>query len=310
MKKSVLAIDVGGTNIKLGLVSPSGRISSRTNLSTTSFIQGKESLIEAVVSVSRRMIAENRLNNKDILGVGIGLPGLVDVRRGVVGVLTNIPGWRNVSLKKIIESKLKIPVFIDNDANVITLGEWKFGAGRGFKNMICITLGTGVGGGLVIEDALYRGEGFSAGEIGHMPLAETGLKCNCGGYGCLETYVGNQRLLRKAKIIFKDNNISLEEISRLAFYNNRTALRFWKEAAIHLGNGLAGVVNLLNPRCIVIGGGIANAHRYLFRIIRETLKKRALKIPTGMVKIVKAKLGSDAGLIGAQVLVHDAHLSK
>ncbi|HOW35765.1 MAG TPA: ROK family protein [Candidatus Omnitrophota bacterium] len=308
MRKSVLAIDVGGTNIKLGLVSPSGHILSRTNLPTTSFIRRKENLIGAVVSASRRIIAENRLNNKDVLGIGIGLPGLVDARHGTVEVLTNIPGWKNVPLKKIIESRLKIPAFVDNDANVVTLGEWRFGAGHGFKNMICITLGTGVGGGLVIDNTLYRGEGFSAGEIGHIPLNETGLKCNCGGYGCLETYIGNQRLLKRARIVFKDNDISLEEISRLASRKNRIALRFWKEVAVHLGNGLAGVVNLLNPRCIVIGGGISNAHQYLFKTIRETLLQRALRTPAGMVKIVKAKLGSDAGLIGAQVLVHDALL--
>ena len=309
MKSFVLGIDIGGTNIKFGLVNSSGKVCLRAVLPTKKFIRSKNKLIDTIVFGVKDIISRCNLQKK-ILGVGIGLPGLVDMRRGVVNNLTNISGWHNVPLKKILEKRLRLPVFIDNDVNVIALGEWKFGAGRGMTNMICITLGTGVGGGLIIDNKIYRGEGFSAGEIGHIPLNETGPRCNCGGYGCLESYIGNQHLLRKAKGIFKNQNISLEQITYLADQGNQKAVHFWEEVAEHLGNGLSGVVNLLNPRCVVIGGGVAKAHRHLFHIISQTIKRRAMKIPAGMVKIVRAKLGNDAGIIGTQVLVKNALLSK
>lgn len=310
MHSLVLGIDVGGTNIKAGLVDASGRVFARTNLSTKSFIQSKEKLIAAVVTCVKDMLAVNQLARKDIAGVGVGLPGLIDTQKGIVNFLVNIPGWRNVPLKKILQEKLALPVFIDNDANVIALGEWKFGAGRGIKNLISITLGTGVGGGLIINNELFRGAGFAAGEIGHIPLNENGPKCNCGGYGCLETYIGNRYLLSKARKVFRSDSISLEEITRLADRGNRQAVAFWREVAAHLGNGLVGAVNLLNPQRIIIGGGIANAHRYLFKTICETIKKRAMKIQAGNLKIVKAQLGVNAGIVGTQVLVTHGLFSK
>jgi glucokinase len=308
MRRLILGIDIGGTNIKMGLINHAGRVIYRTNLATRSFVQDKTLLIEALVVHSQDILLRNRLHRKDLLGIGIGLPGLIDFKHGLVNCLVNIHGWKNVPLKKIIERKLKISTFIDNDVNLMTLAEWRYGAGRGIKNVVCLTLGTGVGGGLIIENKLYRGEGFTAGELGHIPLNEEGPQCNCGGYGCLERYVGNHPLLEKAKKIFK-RHISLEEINQLANKNNSRALEFWREVAVHLGNGLSGIVNLLNPQCIIIGGGIANAHRHLFREISTTIQRRSLKIPAKMVKILKAKLGDDAGMIGAQVLVHEATLS-
>src|SRR3989338_7837126 len=170
MRQLILGIDIGGTNIKFGLVNHSGRIIDRTLLSTRSFIQNKDKLIEALVCSCREFMARNRLRRKDLLGIGIGLHGLINIQKGVVNSLMNIPGWRCVPLKRILEKKLGLPTFIDNDVNLMTLGEWKFGAGRGFKNLVCLTLGTGVGGGLVINNEIYRGEGFTAGELGHIPF--------------------------------------------------------------------------------------------------------------------------------------------
>ncbi len=310
MHSLVLGIDVGGTNIKAGLVDSSGRVFARTNLSTKSFIQSKEKLIAAIITCVEGLLEVGKWDRKNILGVGIGLPGLIDTQKGIVNFLVNIPGWHNVLLKKILEKKLRLPVFIDNDANVIALGEWQFGAGRGIRNLVCITLGTGVGGGIIINNELFRGVGFAAGEIGHIPLNEKGPRCNCGGFGCLEAYIGNQYLLSKARKIFRNDAISLEEITRRADQGNRQAIYFWREAAVHLGNGLVSVVNLLNPQSIIIGGGIANAHRYLFKTICATIKKRAMKIPAKNLKIVKAKLGINAGIVGTQVLVTHALSSR
>lgn len=305
MKRFVLSVDVGGTNIKIGLVDAKGRVIFRTGLFTRTFVRNKRLLIEAIVVRLREIITLNRLKKSDILGIGIGLPGLIDFKKGIVNTLVNIPGWRHVPLKSILEKKLKIPTFIDNDVNVMTLGEWRFGAGRGISNMVCLTLGTGVGGGLVVDGKIYRGETFSAGELGHVPLNEKGPKCNCGGMGCLESYIGNRYLLKSAEKIFR-KNISLEEITRLADRGHAKALRFWNMVGTHLGNSLVGLVNLLNPKKIIIGGGISNAHRHFLKTVHQTIRRRSMRIPARAVEVVKAKLGDDAGMIGAYVLVYDA----
>lgn len=303
MKKFIIGIDIGGTNTKFGLINNSGKIISRASLDTKSYTLNKKKLIDAVIQIATDLIEENKLTKKNISAVGIGLPGLINPVAGVVKFLPNIPGWKNVPLKKIFQEKTGLPTFIDNDVNLITLGEWKFGAGRGYRNLICITLGTGVGGGLILNDALYRGEGFAAGEIGHMPLNEKGPQCNCGGYGCFECFVGKDYLLTKAGKIFKNKNIRLEEVFALADNGNIRAVQFWEEIATYIGNGLVGVVNFLNPQVIILGGGIINSFKFLREIINKIVQQRAMSVQAGMVKIVRSKLGDDAGLIGASVLI-------
>lgn len=302
----VVGLDIGGTNIKAGLINSLGRVILRANFPTKSFLRNKNKLIEAILLSYRHIMGDHHLTRKDILGFGIGLPGLVDMKTGIVRTLTNIPHFKNIPLKRVLEKQLRKPVVIDNDVNVMALGEWKFGAGRGCANMFCLTLGTGVGGGMIINNELYRGQGFTAGEFGHIPLNEKGPRCNCGGYGCLEQYVGNRPLLRKARKVFKDKEMTLENISQLAIQGDCRALKFWQEVALHLGNGLVGIINLLNPGRIVIGGGVANAYPFMLKTIRAIVKERALKIPTQMAQIVQAQLGEDAGIVGAQVLVKHA----
>lgn len=303
MNKLVVGIDVGGTNVKLGLISQSGRIIDRTNFLTRSYVRNKKRLIDAICEEAKNLISKNHLVPRNISGIGIGLPGLVDPLKGIVQFLPNIPGWRGVPLKQIMQRRMRIPTFLENDVNLITLGEWRFGAGVGVEDMVCITLGTGVGGGLILNNQLYRGPGFSAGEVGHIPINENGPRCNCGGFACLERCVGNRYLSRKIKTIFK-KALSLEDVHALAVKGDCRAVCFWKETAVHIGNGLVGVVNLLNPRRIIIGGGIANSHRFLFKTIEQTIKARAMKVQGAMVKIVKTKLGNDGGIVGARVLVH------
>lgn len=306
MSKFVLGIDVGGTNVKLGLVNRQGKIIARSSLNTKSFIRTPKDLIDAIVEQSRGLIALNRLTKKDVIGIGIGLPGLIDPVKGIVKFLPNIPNWHHVPLEKILVQKLHIPVFIENDVNLIALGEWKYGAGVGEKNMICITLGTGVGGGLILNNGLYRGSGYCAGEIGHVPLNEQGPRCNCGGRACFERYVGNRYLLERARRRMGRQDLTLEELYLLAQKGNRQALKFWDEIARQIGIGLTGMVNLLNPSRIVIGGGVANSYQFLHRTIAATIRARAMKVQGAMVRITRSRLGSDAGIVGAQVLVRQA----
>lgn len=301
----VIGIDVGGTNVKLGLVTKEGRIKAKSNLSTKTYRRSPQKLIRAISDAVNGLLKANRLSKKNILGIGVGLPGLINPKKGLVIFLPNIPGWRNIPLKKILQKHLGIPVFIDNDLKLITLGEWKYGAGRGEKNLVCMTLGTGIGSGLVFNNRLYRGAGFAAGELGHVPLNEDGPRCNCGGWGCFERYVGNRYLLERLKVMFK-RPMAIEEAFLLANRGDKRAIQFFKETAEHIGNGLISVVNLLNPRLIVIGGGVSNNQKFLFKTIDRVIKKRAMSVPAKMVKIKRAQLGDVAGIVGASVLVREA----
>jgi len=310
-----IGIDLGGTYTKLALVSTNGRISHRAKLSTTAYGTRAELIAEIVLEV-KAILKEARLSPKDLLGVGIGVPGLVDFERGLVYNLTNVRGWKNTPLKRILEAKLKVPVLVDNDVNVMALGECRFGAGKGSRDLVCVTLGTGVGGGIIVDGELYRGSTYSAGEVGHMPLKEGGLSCNCGSHGCLERYVGNRYIVEEIKSMIRGGRrtaitrlvggdlsaITPETISKAASKGDRLSLDFWKMVGKRIGVTLTGVVNLLNPERIIIGGGVANAGEPLFRSIRQTVSERALPVPRKAVKIVKARLGDDAGIIGAAAL--------
>lgn len=299
--KFIVAIDLGGTNLKSALLDSNYKIKERRVLNTKSF-KKKESLIAAIVDSVKKIIRDNQLSKNDILGVGLGLPGPIDVRNGLVHFFPNIPGWKEVRLKNILERSLSLPIFLDNDANLMALAEYKLGAARGSKNAICITLGTGVGGGIILDGRLYRGSSFAAGEIGHIPINEKGPRCNCGGVACLETYIGNNAILRDARDLFK-RDVSLEELSRLARKQNKKAKTIWSKVGSRLGTAFVGVVNLFNPDAIVIGGGVANAGKILFARVRETIAKRAMNVQARRVKVFKTKLGSDSGLIGAAILV-------
>ncbi len=306
MKKYVVGVDVGGTNIKLGVVGPSGKVIARNSFATKPFASNRIKLIAALSSEIQASIITAGLSKKQIAGVGIGLPGLVDYEKGIVRFLPNIPGWRGVHLKSILQKRVKLPVFVDNDVKVITLAESKFGAGRGVRNLVCLTLGTGVGAALILNGQLYRGEDNAAGELGHMPLNEHGPKCNCGGFGCFETYVGNRPLFALASRMMRTPGMTTQKMFALAKKGNKKALLFWKTAAEHIGNGLVGIVNLLNPRLIIIGGGISNNEKFLFKTITQTIRRRAMSLQGSAFKIKRAEFKDDAGIIGAYVLVTNA----
>lgn len=302
-KKFIVAVDLGGTNLKIALVDLKYRIIYKKFLKTQKFIN-KESLILELVSSVSKMISSANLKKNQILGIGLGLPGPIDVRKGLVHFFPNIRGWNNVALRRILEKRLKIPVYIDNDAKLMTLAEHKLGAAKGFNYAICLTLGTGVGGGIISQGRLYRGANNASAEIGHLPINEKGPRCNCGGRACLEAYVGNKRILSTIKEKF-GRDVSLEELSVLAKKNNSKALAIWNQVGEHLGVAISGLINILNPDCVVIGGGIANAGKFLFESIRKTISNRAMSVQARHAKVLKAKLGADAGLIGAAILAKE-----
>lgn len=315
MKRYVVGVDVGGTNIKIALLDLSGHILYKGDFLTKSY----EScgLLDGVVSETTAILKDKGVKKTEVLGMGIGLPGLVDFKKGLVFSLTNIPRWKNVKLKSIMEKKIRIPVFPDNDVKVMALAEMKYGSGRGYKDAVCLTLGTGVGGAIVINGSLYRGASLVAGEIGHVPLNEKGPMCNCGSFGCLEAYVGREYFLNKARgklecspagIAMKmaEGNlfsVTPELLEKAARKGDSIAREAWREMGVHIGNALAGIINLLNPQVIIIGGGIAEAGKILFDSIRSAVGKKSMKIQARAVRIVKAKLGNNAGVIGAAEIV-------
>lgn len=316
MKRYAIGIDIGGTHTKLALVDKAGRLSYRAQVPTQGY-SDKDSLLNALVSETGNILCKARLSFDDIAGVGIGVPGIVDFKRGFIHYLTNIPGWKNVALKKILETKLNVRVLADNDVNLMAWGEYKFGAGRGAENIVCITLGTGVGGGIIVEGKLYRGASSASGEIGHIPIKEKGLRCNCGGLGCLERYVGNKYIVSGVQSKIKRGDSTLirqlvngdlslitpEIISYAARRKDALAVGVWEDAGRKIGFVLSGVINLLNPERIIIGGGMADAGYVLFKAVRMIIEERALPVNRKIVKIVKAGLGNDAGMIGAAALL-------
>lgn len=300
-KRFIIAIDLGGTNLKCALLGARLKIKARSSLNTKSF-NSRHKLIQGIADAVNSFILHHDISRTAVLGVGIGLPGPVDTFRGIVHFLPNIPGWKEVKLKKILEQELKLPVFIDNDAKLMTLAEHQAGAAVGYKNALCLTLGTGVGGGLIINGALYRGRDNAAGEIGHLSLNENGPLCGCGARGCLEAYVGNTKIIKTAHKLF-GSKITLERISVSAFHHNKKAIKFWNEIGKNLGLALSGVLDLLNLDAIVIGGGVSYAGKALFESVRQAIAQRAMSVQAKRAKIFKAKLGNDAGIIGAGYLV-------
>lgn len=301
--RNIIAIDLGGTNLRIALLDNRLKIRASFLLSTRKFIN-KSSLIAAISDSIEMIISDNNLKKSDISGVGLGLPGPVDAKKGIVHFFPNIPGWRGVNLKRILQKRICLPVFLDNDAKLMALAEYKKGAARGSRNAICLTLGTGVGGGLIINGEIFRGSTNATGEIGHLPINEDGPKCNCGGKACLEAYIGNNAILKEAKIKFR-KRVSLEELSYLANKGDKKARDIWQKVGRRLGIALSAAVNLFNPDCIVIGGGVAKSGRILFQEVKKTILKRAMNVQAKHVKVFPASLGSDAGLIGAAILVKE-----
>lgn len=313
MDNFIICIDLGGTNTKIALANCKAKILRKIVITTAQFTT-KASLLKAVVSSIRNLLAEDNISTKKILGIGVGVAGPVNIKKGIIYSMTNVKGFRNVNLKKIFEKKLKIPVFVDNDTKLMAIAEMIHGAGKGAMNAICLTLGTGVGGAVVTEGKLYRGSDLVAGEIGHIPINTNGPRCNCGGMACLEKYVGNKAIAKRAvdKILknrYKGmimklvngnlNKITPQMLKYAADKGDRFAIEIWKSVANDLAVALTGLINLLNPDRIIIGGGVANADRFLFGPLRIFIKRRSMAVPGKRVIIVKAALGENAGIIGA-----------
>lgn len=308
MKKAI-GIDLGGTYIKYGLVDETGNILKKGILPTKTEEKSRDIVIEQICNAIRDVWDE------DIEGIGIGTPGVVD-NNGAVFESPNLPQWHNFNIKETFEKKYKKTVVVENDANSIAWGEYIFGAGKGTRTIICLTLGTGLGGGVVINGRLLRGAIYSAAELGHMPVDYKGRKCGCGSRGCIEAYVGRDYIVNSAirKIKKGEKSVLCEMVKNLSEITpkmiseayqrgDHLAEKVWIEMATALGAFLAGLVNMLNPDRIILAGGIAQAGEILFSTVRKTIEERAMKVLSKSVEVVPARLGNDAGIISGAALV-------
>ena len=307
MNKTAIGIDFGGTTVKPGVV-VDGKIIARLPPLRTHDYAGHDSLLTAI----RQAIEELQNQHPEVAAVGAGLPGMVDSINGRVWQLSNVPGWEDVPLTALLEEWSGLPAAIDNDANAMAYAEWLFGAGHEGVNVVCVTLGTGVGGGLILDRRLYRGSRLGAGEIGQMTMDPNGPPGQYGNNGALEKYVGNVQIAERAQALYREAGVAKtqEECSPLglevaANAGDTIAHKVWEEVGFAIGITLCDIVWLLNPDRIVIGGGVARAGEYVFGPIRRVIEQRTMKIFHEGLTIVPAKLGNDAGMIGSAALALD-----
>ncbi len=311
--KYVIGVDLGGTSIKFGIVSHSGKLIKKYSMKTNAE-KGPKTVIENIKKGIQLFIKDKKYK---IEGIGIGCPGVVTPRTGIVENPPNLPGWNRVNVGSIISQEFKKQVFVDNDANTAAIGEFIFGNGKRYNSFIMVTLGTGVGGGIIIDKKIYHGEKGAAGEIGHISIDYNGPKCNCGSYGCIEAYAGNQYLRERVrnelknhpesemwKLIENDlSKVSPRNIQYAAELGDVYAKSVITELGVRLGSAFASLCNVLDINVFIVGGGLAGFGKPLFDSIEKTTIKRVLAPIKSRVKVLPARLKNDAGIKGASALV-------
>ena len=300
---SILALDFGGTKLAAALVaSETGRVLRSSSNSTP---QNAEESLDVIVQMAKKLLREYAGDRPKNIGVSFG--GLVEMDGRRIRTSHHVPGWENYPLSAYLEEIFQIPSCIANDANAAALGEFHFGAGRGSRNLLYLTVSTGIGGGVITEGELYRGEHALAGEIGHMLLQPEGPLCPCGRRGCLEALASGRSIARMMRQRLADNTANLDglelnsakQVAEAARSGDPLALDIWRTAMYWLGIGIASAANLLNPGRVVIGGGLTHSNDLLFKPVREIA---ALYSLDPNLQIVKSALGDHAGMLGCTVL--------
>ncbi len=309
-------IDIGGTNIKYGLIDPNGKVLFKEQRPTL-VEKGAEPLMHLVANISESLLYFAAEEDYEIRWLGVGTPGAVDAKSGkVIGLSPQIAGWQGMEIGQILKERLNLPVLVDNDVNAMALGEARFGAGIGYRSVVCAAVGTGVGGGIILEGRLWRGFSHTAGEIGHTAINFEGPSCRCGQKGCVEVYCSSQaiiarmgaRLKRGMTSTFEEvldgnlDNLSIKKIFQAAKKGDPAAREVIEESADYLAIGLANAVNLLNPDIVVVGGGVAEGGGGFVEAVAAGIRKRALESATKDLRVTRATLGNDAGFIGASIL--------
>ncbi len=312
----LIGIDLGGTNLKTIAVDRERRILAKRSVPTRALL-GPERVIEDILEEANNVLHAAHGKWSDVLTIGVGAPGLLDWKTGFVHTLTNLPGWDNVPLGEMLcEGFNGVPSFIENDANAACFGEYWMGAGQGTKDMVLLTLGTGVGGGIVLGGQLLRGKDGTAGELGHVIVQRDGRMCYCGARGCLEPFGSVLGMIRTAVDWMGEvretslidacraeiSNITGQMISECADQGDAFCDEVIRETGYWIGTGIVGIINTLNPEKVVLTGGMIAAGDRLLNAVRETALSQAFDVPAEGTEILYGTLGSDAGAIGAAAL--------
>lgn len=307
-EKIYIGVDLGGTAIKVGICSEEGQL-LHTFEGPTQSDQGAETVVNNIERYVRQIVEETPYEWEQVAGVGAGVAGFTNVREGIIILAPNV-GLKDLHIREILEERLGKPVKIDNDANVAALGEAWGGAGKGVENCVCYTLGTGVGGGIIIGGKIYQGFSGMAGELGHMHVVPDleAIQCGCGQMGCLETVSSATGIIKMAKdavargertSLSQVENIMAKDVFDAAKAGDETAVRIVNRAAFYLGKSLAAVAVVLNPELFIIGGGVSKAGDILFDEVRSVFAKHTPEPVQKGLRIVPASLGNDAGMVGA-----------
>ncbi|WP_152656217.1 ROK family glucokinase [Oceanobacillus sp. CFH 90083] len=316
MNELLVGVDVGGTTVKIGFITEHGEIKEKWEIPTDLTNKGANIISDIWNSIESKLQTP-AYNNTSIKGIGVGAPGFVDTHAGIITEAVNI-GWKDIHLAEELEKIAKVPVYVENDANIAVLGENWVGAGNQSRNLIAITLGTGVGGGIIANGSILNGANGMAGEIGHIEVLENGHLCNCGKKGCLETIASATGIVRQgmekvqtnpesrlAKIFQDKGSISTQDIFELAKQGDQAAEEIIDYTTDVLGKAMANMSMVINPSNILIGGGVSNAGDYLTRAVTKAFERHALPKVSEVCTIKVCQLGNDAGIIGGAYLVYE-----
>lgn len=319
MNEVIAGIDIGGTKIAVALENLNGeKVAARrfpTRVET-----GAHAIIESVSQAIEEMLKENRAA---LVSIGIGCPSPLDIEEGLVMSPANLRDWDKFPIVKLFRDCFHVPVILDNDANAAALGEYFYGAGRGLKNIVYVTISTGIGGGIIINGDILHGVAAGAGEFGHAIVQPDGIRCNCGSIGCLETICAGVHIARRTRerlangepslireMIADINDVTAKNVVEAVRRNDGLAVEIWNETCRFLAIGVGNIITLLAPEAVIIGGGVAAAGELLFAPLRRLIPQFVSMIPADKINIQPAELGSESGVCGALVLAKKAYLNS
>jgi glucokinase len=318
MKKSnegIICVDLGGTKLRAAAIDTEGSIKYR-NQWLTKADKNTDSLINKLELGIQSVLEKAGPSFDKIDTIALAVAGAIEIKKGLITSSPNLPGWKNVPIVDIIRRKFSLRTLVVNDASAAAYGEFKLGVGKGFNNLVYLTVSTGIGGGIIIDGKLYEGSDGSAGEIGHMIIKEGGPLCHCGQQGCLETMASGYAITREfiakvkgRKAIYSNSmlegkmaRLSAKDVAAAARAGDKIAIDAINMASYFLGVGLANIINIFNPEMIIIGGGLSKMGDMFLKPASETAKKIAMTLPAKSVRIRRAKLGDSVGIIGAALL--------
>ncbi|MFR2528107.1 ROK family protein [Clostridium paraputrificum] len=309
MKKYVIGVDLGGTKISTAISTIEGNILANVVLPTKAE-EGEAAVLGRIVQSIDEVIVGSSTSIDEIEAIGIGSPGPLDAKKGIIITTPNLP-FKNYNLVQPLKEKYNIPVYLDNDANAAAIGEYMFGAGKGKNSIVYFTVSTGVGGGAVLDGKVYRGHTSNALEIGHTTVDPNGPRCNCGNLGCLEAMSSGTAIAKKGKeavstnvetSLKKHDTVTSYEVFKEAEAGDEVAKDIIDNALTYLGIGVANAISTFDPEMIIIGGGVSKAGDIVFDTVKKVVNKRCFKSMAESCEIVPAGLGSDAGVVGAVAL--------